>query len=409
MIHMQINLKERIKYLTGDESILEKPDRIPALPMFSDIAVAFLSELSKELLSIPNIREHLDVMSYAYWIRKASLEREKQKYNLNEYRLGRGVAFHIAPSNVPVNFAVSMTSSLLAGNITVIRVSNKEFVEVSIICDAMNRVLAREEFAKMRSYICIIRYEHSDEITAFLSGICDVRIIWGGNNTIAQIRKYPIPPRAIEMCFADRHSVAIIEPDKYLQSDPADIAKKFYTDTYYSDQNACSSPRIVIWLGESQEAKRTFWSALKEEAESRYEIQPVQVIDKLSMFTDISMKQEGVRLYDTGTTDNRMMVIDVPVLTFDDETVMDYKMNSGYFYQFTAEKLDDVLPILNKSCQTVAVLGIDKKDVVSFLMDKGVRGIDRVVDIGDTMGLEFVWDGFKMIESMSRVVYIYEK
>ena len=57
--------------------------------------------------------------------------------------------------------------------------------------------------------------------------------------------------------------------------------------------------------------------------------------------------------------------------------------------------------------QTIAVLGIEKKDVVSFLMEKGVRGIDRVVDIGDTMGLEFVWDGFQMIESMSRIVYLY--
>ncbi|SDY09758.1 Acyl-CoA reductase (LuxC) [Ruminococcaceae bacterium YAD3003] len=406
---MQINLKDRIKYLTGDESILEKSDKIPALPMFSDIAVGFLADLSKELLSIPNIREHLDVMSYAYWIRKASIEKEKQKYNLREYRLGRGVAFHIAPSNVPVNFAVSMTSSLLAGNITVIRVSNKEFVEVSTICDAINRVLAKEEFAMMRSYICIIRYEHSDEITAFLSSICDVRIIWGGNNTIAQIRKYPIPPRAIEMCFADRHSVAIIDPEKYLEEDPSEIAKKFYTDTYYSDQNACSSPRIVIWLGENEAAKTSFWNALNEEVKSRYEIQPVQVIDKLSTFTEISMKMEGVRIREDISADNRLMVIDIPSLVLDSETIMDYKMNSGYFYQYTATCLDDILPILNKTCQTIAVLGIEKKDVVSFLMEKGVRGIDRVVDIGDTMGLEFVWDGFKMIENMSRIVYIYEK
>ncbi len=409
MIHMQINLKEKIKYLTGDVSILEKSGEIPALPMFSDIAVSFLSELSKELLSVPNIREHIDVMSYAYWIRKASLEKEKQKYNLNEYRLGRGVAFHIAPSNVPVNFAVSMTSSLLAGNITVIRVSNKEFVEVSIICDAINRVLAKEDFSNMRDYICIIRYEHSDEITAFLSGTCDVRIIWGGNNTIAQIRKHPIPPRAIEMCFADRHSVAIIDPAKYLEEDPSEVAKKFYTDTYFTDQNACSSPRIVIWLGENVAAKTSFWKSLNEEVMRRYEIQPVQVIDKMSMFTEISMKQEGVKLCNSLSEDNRLMVIDIPTLNVGDETVMDYKMNSGYFYQYTADSLDDIVPILNKSCQTIAVLGLDKKDVVSFLLDKGVRGIDRVVDIGDTMGLEFVWDGFKMIETMSRIVYIYEK
>ncbi len=406
---MQINLKERIKYLTGDVSILEKSGEIPALPMFSDIAVSFLAELSKELLFIPNIREHVDVMSFAYWIRKASLEKEKQKYNLNEFRLGRGVAFHIAPSNVPVNFAVSMTSSLLAGNITIIRVSNKEFVEVSIICDAINRVLTKEDYSKMRDYICIIRYEHSDEITAFLSSICDVRIIWGGNNTIAQIRKYPIPPRAIEMCFADRYSVAIIDSEKYLEEDPFEIAKKFYTDTYYSDQNACSSPRIVIWLGENEVAKTSFWNALNEEVKSRYDIQPVQVIDKLSTFTEISMKMEGVRIREDISADNRLMVIDIPSLVLDSETIMDYKMNSGYFYQYTATCLDDILPIFNKTCQTIAVLGIEKKDVVSFLMGKGVRGIDRVVDIGDTMGLEFVWDGFKMIENMSRIVYIYEK
>ena len=408
MTHMQINMKDRIKYLTGDESILLNSAEIPALPMFSDAVVSFLSELSKELLSVPGIREHVDVTSYAYWIRKASLEKEKQKYNLDEYRLGRGVAFHIAPSNVPVNFAVSMTSSLLSGNVTVIRVSNKDFIEVKIICDAINRVLAKDEFAKMRSYICIISYEHSDEISSFLSSICDIRIIWGGNNTINQIRRFPIPPRAIEMCFADRHSVAIIDPEKYLEEDPFEIAKKFYTDTYYSDQNACSSPRIVIWLGENEVAKTSFWNALNEEVKSRYEIQPVQVIDKMTMFTEISMKKEGIKLCGSLSEDNRLMVIDLPSLIIGNETVMDYKMNSGFFYQYTADSLDDIVPILNKSCQTIAVLGLDKKDVISFLMDKGVRGIDRVVDIGDTMGLEFVWDGFKMIENMSRIVYIYE-
>ncbi len=48
------------------------------------------------------------------------------------------MALHIAPSNVPVNFAVSFTSALLAGNASVVRVSNKEFVQVDIIADALN-------------------------------------------------------------------------------------------------------------------------------------------------------------------------------------------------------------------------------------------------------------------------------
>lgn len=404
-------LLDKITFLVGNKNILLNSSSIPAFPAFSECVVSFLSDLSRELLSIKNIRQHQDVLSYAYWIRKASIEREKQNYDI-EHRIGRGVAFHIAPSNVPVNFAVSMTSSLLAGNITVIRVSNKQFEEVSIICDAINRLLSKSEHESMRSHVCIVRYEHSDEITGFLSSLCDVRIIWGGDRTINEIRKFTIPSRAIEMCFADRHSIAVIDPDVYLQSDPADVANKFYTDTYYSDQNACSSPRIVIWTKESDEAKRRFWNALKEKVDREYEMSPIQAVDKQSVFTELAMKSGAVSLYKDGelkNPDNRLIVVDVDSLEITGgETIMDYKMGGGYFFQYTVSSLYEIVPILNKKCQTVAVMGLDKNDIVSFLMSKGVRGIDRVVNLGDTMGLEFVWDGYNMIESMSREVYIYE-
>lgn len=413
---MTEELNNKIKFLVGSDEIIRGAASTPALPMFSEKAVSFLSELSKELLSIPGIREHLDVMSYAYWIRKASLEKTKGEFvRADVTRMGRGVAFHIAPSNVPVNFAVSMTSALLAGNICIIRVSNKEFEEVNIICSAIKRILNKTEYEKMKSYICIVRYEHNDEITAYLSSMCDVRIIWGGNRTIEQIRRNPIPPRAIEMCFADRHSVAIINADEYLKSakDPdnglnfvREIAKKFYTDTYYTDQNACSSPRIVVWLNRNNsiaEAKQIFWETLEKEVSERYELQPIQAVDKLSMATELSMKKDGVRLTRKG---NKLFVIDLDSLTSD---VMDYKMSGGYFFQYSAASLNEITPIMGKMCQTVAVFGLDKRSVVNFVLEKGVRGVDRVVDIGDTMGLEFTWDGFRMIEAMSRVIYIYEK
>ena len=407
----------KITYIVGNGSIVEGAAQTPSLPTFSELVVNFLSELSRELLAIPGIRNHTDVMSYAYWIRKASLEQAKKDVSRDDiYRMGRGVAFHIAPSNVPVNFAVSMTSSLLAGNITIIRVSNKEFEEVDIICSVINRILENEEFTKMKQYICIIRYEHSDEITAYLSSLCDIRIIWGGNRTIEQIRSYPIPPRAIEMCFADRHSIAVIDTKNYLEmiqdkdteEDKAkDIAKKFYTDTYYSDQNACSSPRIVIWIGKSdddtEKAKKAFWDALEQEVSERYEMQSIQAVDKLSMFTELSMNKEGVHLQ---RRSNKLFIIDLDDLS---EDVMDYKMGGGYFLQFTTDAISDIISIMGKYCQTVAVLGINKKEIVEFVQEYGVRGVDRVVDIGDTMGLEFTWDGYRMIEAMSRVVYVYER
>ena len=417
---MQIQLREKTKYLVGSEDNIFKSDSIPALITFSEEAVDFLADLSRELLTKKGIRQHQDVMTYAYWIRKASLERERVNTSEVYKRMGRGVAFHIAPSNVPVNFAVSMTSSLLAGNITIIRVSNKEFQEVDIICEAINKILLLPAHKSIKDHLCVIRYDHDDDITAFLSSICDVRIIWGGDRTISDIRRFPIPSRAIEMCFADRYSIAVIDTRHYyeLVSDPEMgeknkqiIAEKFYTDTYYTDQNACSSPRIVIWLNpdkvnsELEDAKKIFWSSLQNEVDERYDMQAIQAVDKLSNFTELVMKNEGVKL-DEGFYDNKLYVIDIEK---PDEEVMKYKTGGGFFFQYECDSLNEIIPFLGKECQTVAVLGIDKDETVKMVRDKGVRGVDRVVDLGDTMGLEFTWDGYKMIEAMSRIIYVYER
>ena len=395
---MQINSNE-LQFLVGSYDILKNMSQTPAFQIFSERVVDFFSNLSREIMNDRRSRNHTDVMSYAYWIRKASIERAKEKHLDRKNRIGRGVAFHVAPSNVPVNFAVSMTSSLLAGNATIIRVSNKNFEQVDIICEAINKILCGE-CKEMREYLCVIRYEHSELITQELSNICDVRVIWGGDNTINTIRKSSLPPRAIEMTFADRHSLAVINADKYLYEDSDDVARGFYTDTYYSDQNACSSPRLVVWLGNRvDEAREVFWEKINTLVENDYEMKPIQAIDKFTSLSMLGMGHDGVHL----VSDNNLVVrVEVDKLY---PELMNYKNGGGYFFEYKANKLDDIIPVLTKQCQTISVLGIDKQEVLDIVFKYGVRGVDRIVEFGQTMALEFIWDGFKMIETMSRFIY----
>ena len=398
MILMQIN-SDDFEFLVGNFEVLVNMTKVPALPMFSDCTVEFLAALSKELLKDKRTRQNVDVVSYAYWIRKASIENTKSKHEDYMNRIGRGVAFHVAPSNVPVNFAVSMTSSILAGNATIIRVSNKRFEQVSIICDAMNRLL-RDSFIEMRPYFCLIRYEHNDLITQELSSICDVRVIWGGNKTIETIRKSFIQPRAIEMAFADRHSLAVINSEEYLKSNYKEIANRFYTDTYYTDQNACSSPRIVIWTGDKvEEAKEIFWEYLEELVKRDYEIKPIQAVDKYTSFCMLAMLKDTVHLR---SHDNYLVRVEVDELF---PGLMDYKNGGGYFFEYTVTDLQEIIPLLTKQCQTISFLGESKSRLRDLIFQNGVRGVDRIVPLGQTMGLEFIWDGYKMIENMSRFVY----
>lgn len=398
VIRMQAN-SANMDFLVGSMEILQGMPAIPSLSVFSDLAVNFLEDLSRELINDKNARAYSDVISFAYWIRRASLEKAKTMMTDGRCRIGRGVALHIAPSNVPVNFAVTMTYSLLSGNCTVIRVSSKPFEQIAIICRALNKLLSGA-FSSLIPYVCVVRYEHSDEITAQLSAMCDVRVVWGGNRTIAQIRKASLPPRAIELTFSDRHSIAIINSDEYLKRDPEKTAKDFYTDTYYTDQNACSSPRLVVWTGSCvSEARERFWSYLDRLVKQDYNLRPIQSVDKLLSLCLLSASGQSARLV---SSDNYVVRVEVDHLS---PELMNYKDSGGYFFEYTAKDINEIVPVLTKSCQTITVLGIPYKDVTDVVVKNGTKGVDRIVPMGMAMGIEYIWDGFDMISSMSRIVY----
>ena len=396
---MQPNI-DKIHFLTGNKDLLLNLPNVPARPTWAEHTVKFLGEFSRNLLKDPRTKGFVDVTSYAFWIRNASLRQIKEHYYPHvEDKVGRGIAFHIAPSNVPVNFAVSFTSSLLAGNINVLRVSDKPFDQVSIIVDALKKTFS-EGFKDMEQYLIIARYEHDEDITQFISSMCDVRIIWGGDRTIYAVRRAKLPPRAIEMSFADRHSVALLNSDEILNADIDKLANGFYTDTYYIDQNACSSPRIVVWFGEHiDEAKKIFWEAIEKLVKKDYEFKEIQAIDKLDQFCQLAAVNKNVDLVNDS---NLVMRINVEKLSAD---IMDYKLGGGYFFEYNAKELSNIAPIMNKPCQTLSYYGIDGHEIQQFVINGGFRGGDRVVPVGKTMDLTFKWDGFDMIENMSRYVY----
>lgn len=369
-----------------------------AMPVFDERVVQLLSALSRQILADPRAKPYGDLASYAFWIRRASLEKARMDYPDAGERIGRGVSFHIAPSNVPVAFAVSFTSALLAGNACLVRVSSKHFEQTSLVCEALGNLLSCD-FPDLAPYLCVVRYAHSRELTAQLSSFCDVRLVWGGNRTIEAIRCAGLPPRAIELAFADRHSLAILDADEYLKADGAQVARDFYTDTFFNDQNACSSPRLVVWTGrETDRARRRFWEELENLARVEYDLAPIQVVDKLDALCRLAAGHPDVHLVRGA---NYVVRVELSQLPAD---LMEFKEGGGYFFEFVAGSLDELVPVLNKSCQTVACLGIPLQAVRDLVFRTGVRGVDRVVPLGQTNGLSFVWDGYDLIRTMSRIV-----
>lgn len=136
-------------------------------------------------------------------------------------------------------------------------IPSRDFPQIRIINRAIRTEL--EKYAELKPYILLLRYERDKDINDVLSSLCDVRVIWGGDSTIMELRKSPLPPRATEVTFADRYSLAVIDSGEYIRRIKADskaasrTASDFYNDTYLFDQNACTSPRVVAWAGCARE------------------------------------------------------------------------------------------------------------------------------------------------------------
>lgn len=386
-----------VKYLIGSPELADRP-----LPVYSDEAISFLSDLSAQLMHMPDIRVYPDVVAAAFWCRRANLLKQKAAYGKTQYRLGRGLAFHIAPSNIPVNFAFTYFFSLLAGNISVVRVPSKPFPQVSMICGALECVLPHHP--KVASRTAFVSYPINDEITAAFCRMADLRIIWGGDSTIADVRRHPTKPKCLDLVFPDRYSVCVIDGNAVLESEEAalkQLAEQFYNDTFLMDQNACSSPQMILWQNGSPEARERFWGAVLGNASRKYELQSMMAVDKYAHLCEDAIKHREIA-HISRQGGNLLYRAELSVLPAEEKTALRGK--GGYFYEYDLRSLDELCGIVDEKYQTLTYFGIDPEKVRELVISNCLTGIDRIVPVGSAMDIDVIWDGYDIVTMLSRTV-----
>ncbi|WP_236310411.1 acyl-CoA reductase [Dickeya zeae] len=392
---------DNVTILVGNKTLLEQLPAIHPLTAFEGRVIDFLDCLSKLIFKNPNAKRYPDIITLAFWCRKASIISIKEKeYPTLDSRLGRGIAFHIAPSNVALNFAYSLFSGLLTGNANIVRVPSKSFPQIDFFCEELNRAL--NSFPDLVPYIILLRYPRDKAINDYFSSICRTRLIWGGDLTIAMLRNSPTPPRCIDIVFSDRYSICIIDADFYLKNNNKEkIAIDFYNDTLLSDQNACTSPRLVVWLGENKDvARRLFWNNFEILANQKYELSDVAAVKKLADFYRLCAENEGVKK----SSDSSNTIFRVELNSLKD-TTMEYSGNCGYFMEYLADDVSEIYPVCGERCQTLSVLGVSNTLIHDFILKYKPLGIDRIVPIGETLNFSMKWDGYDLVYAMTRSIY----
>ena len=123
----------------------------------------------------------------------------------------------------------------------------------------------------------------------------------------------------------------------------------------------------------------------------------MELLEKIKSGTDNTIK------YIFLTNDNLIVRNNLNML---DGEIYKYHSNCGYFIESDLNSLDEIKDIVNEKYQTLAYYGFDREYLRTFFKENIYFGIDRIVKIGQTSSFSFVWDGYDLITTLSRILYV---
>ena len=65
-----------------------------------------------------------------------------------------------------------------------------------------------------------------------------------------------------------------------------------------------------------------------------------------------------------------------------------------------------ILVGINSNFQTLTYYGVNKEILSNFVTSNRLSGIDRIVPIGMALDIGFLWDGYNLDKSLTRVIEI---
>jgi len=368
-----------------------------------DLVLNFLNDLSKNILRDSFFKAEPSFISLGFWLRKSNIKRilSENSYikNIDGFVVKPiGKVFHLCPSNVDTMFIYSLVLALLAGNKNVVRISSKLESELIFrLFDLFNRLLEKEEYNSLIEYINVVSYERSNKLNEEISLNVNGRIIWGGDETVNQFKKYSTKPKVKDLYFTDKVSLSIINAEDISKFNVNfdEIVKNLYNDIYTFNQKGCSSPHSLFIVGESinkKEVLERIYIKLSEIAEAEYD-EDISSIASLKLNQSIVDIIEG-RILETINSSNYITFLKL------NSNEIPHSCGAGYLYYQLIDSLEEVLPYINAKTQTITYSGLNNMEIKEFLNKTDVETVDRVVPIGKALDFDYIWDGYNIFMEM---------
>lgn len=380
----------------------------------------FLDALSQVLLQDRQREPSGEIISLGFWLRSSNITKvlsDWHKGNIHNLQKPLGLVVHYAPKNVDTLFVYSWVCSLLMGNANIVRLSADNSDLQNTVLKHINSLFEQPAFEPLAKRNLFVTFPHHAEASRTVSQLADARVIWGGDDSVLNIRALPCKPRCRDISFSDRHSAALINGDSLTQDQLPRLAEKLWRDIYPYGQQACSSPKLVFWLGNTAlcGALHDYLSELASQHAIHHKTVHQQVIGENQrmehlVFEQLIAAQLPKNARHTFTTKHLGAFQFIGFSQAPTQTLLHNILNHhpglNTLVEIQLQTLSAISDLLTMKTQTLSHFGFSDTDLTALIAPLDLQGVDRVVPVGEALSFDVTWDGFNLLTHLSRTLVV---
>ena len=369
----------------------------------------FMDALGQQLRQPAVARLYPELGALGAWLRRGALSTRLAALACapDQLRYAQGLVFHIAPGNADTVFMYTWALAALAGNQNVVRISQRAGAATHALLALLNAQLAQAH-PVIAATQRIVQYAHTETTsTAAFSAACNLRVLWGGDNAINQIRQWPLAPGARDLTFPNRSSFAVMAAPAFLALSPAarqHCAEALHTDIYLFGQAACASPGTLFWVGDAASAlaAQTALTPLlaRTAAERGPQADAAMAIEKYVASYGLAAEGSVDAIHFVG---NELALLNLSPPAQPPRRWL----GTGTLAVARLDSLDELAALLQRGDQTLAYAGFSVAEMLAFARHTAGRGIDRIVPLGHALDFAVVWDGHDLLHEFTRLVSVH--
>lgn len=371
----------------------------------------FFNEFSKALIRNREVASFEGVPFLANWLRKSNLKKLLLK-NINDINLlnnfvgedkkklaivPRGIVCHWVAGNVPTLMLFSVIQSLLVGNLNIARVSKSSVDFVDKLLKVLSGVKTKNiDGTNILNKMRIIYYPSDrSDLHQNLSLMADARVIWGGRESVDNIRSLSCMSHCEDIIFGPKYSFGVIDKSGLQIENIEKYIKRFIQDIVFVEQSGCSSPHVIFVEGPIEPIIDIFSKEFKEYSNKN----PKNHINE-AIATKIILKRAEYAM--EGKILECSSGLDWTLLAGDDKVELIDPIQGNTLFIKSIDDIMKLQSVITREVQTIGLLSTDIKRSKKFSILMSLYGAARIVPPGQMNIYDSPWDGLLLMNRLVR-------